>query len=167
MACPDLSLLSVREAVSSDRARIQTILELTGVFNLKEIQCALSLFDEYLEKGADPNEYVFSCACDEHQTPVGFVCYGKASLTDRVYDLYWIASDPRCGRQGIGTLLVRELDQRLKSLGARAVIAETSSKLEYTKSRNFYLKNDFKKAAVIKDYYALGDDLVFFEKRYS
>ena len=157
----------MQEAAHLDRARIQTLLELTRVFSPEEVQCALSLFDVYCEKGADPNEYVFYCVYDSMQTVLGFLCYGKASLTDLVYDLYWIVTDPDYQGQGVGSLLMRTLDERVKHLGARMVLAETSSRVDYEGTRRFYLKRGYQPICVIKDYYARGDDLIVFQKNYQ
>jgi ribosomal protein S18 acetylase RimI-like enzyme len=158
--------VKVREAKPLDRSRIQSILELTESFSSIEIQCALSLFDSYLKVGPQPDEYVFCCACDETETVLGFVCYGKASLTDRVYDLYWIATDPKVQGRGVGSLLMKNLDKRLKGLGARMALVETSSRFEYLKTCQFYIRHDFERVSTIQDYYALGEDLIVFAKRY-
>lgn len=162
----DTSLVKVKEATLLDRARIRVILELTGSFSSNEIECALSLFDAYIKVGAQPEEYIFCCAYDKDETVLGFICYGKASLTDRVYDLYWIATDPKYQGKGVGSLLMQELDERLKKIGARMVLVETSSRFEYRKTCQFYLRSGFEKVSTIQDYYALGEDLIFFEKRY-
>jgi ribosomal protein S18 acetylase RimI-like enzyme len=158
--------VKVKEAVPLDRARIRTILELTGSFSSVEVECALSLFDAYVKVGPQPDEYIFCCAYDPTETVLGFICYGKASLTDRVYDLYWIATDPRYQGRGVGRLLIEILDGRLKKMGARMVLAETSSRFEYRKACQFYMRSGFEKVSTIQDYYALGEDLIVFAKRY-
>lgn len=157
----------VREAVPSDRAAIQNILDGTCVFSAVEIRCALELFDSYVRTGPDPNEYVFVCACDEGSAVLGFACYGKASLTDRVYDLYWIAAQPGCQGKQFGRRLLREVETQLERLGARMLMAETSSRPVYDRARRFYIRSGFDQICVIKDFYAAGDDLVMYCKRFD
>lgn len=156
----------MEKAEKSDRLGIQTVLELTGVFTSDEIQCALGLFDIYCNVGSNPDEYVFFCAYDDPGTVLGYVCYGKATLAEGVYDLYWIAVDPACQGMGIGALLMETLDDHLKVLGARMVLAETSSRAQYLKAHRLYERHQFKKISTISDYYSVGDDLLVYGKRY-
>lgn len=150
----------------ADRARVNHILEATQVFNREELDCAASLFDSYIERGSDPENYVFLGAYEGNHI-LGFICYGKASLTDRVYDLYWIATDPRYQKMGIAGLLLKALDQRLKTLGARMVLAETSSRPDYRNAQRTYLKNGYQLVATIQDFYAVKNDMLVFSKRYD
>ena len=167
MPSQELEILTVQEAAPIDRNRIEVILKGTGVFSAGEIECALSLFDAYLRAEDNPDEYIFLCAYDSARNVLGFLCYGKASLTDCVYDLYWIATDRLFQGKGIASLLLNHLDLKLKQLRARMVIAETSSRADYVQSAHrLYMKNGFQQVAQIKDYYRLGDDLVIFQKRY-
>jgi ribosomal protein S18 acetylase RimI-like enzyme len=142
-------------------------LESAQVFNTEELDCAVSLFDSYVERGPDPENYVFLGAYQEEKNLLGFICYGKASLTDGVYDLYWIATDARYQKMGIASLLLRCLDERLKLLGARMVLAETSSRADYENAHRTYLKNGYQLVATIKDFYAVKNDMLVFSKRYD
>ena len=45
------------------------------------------------------------------------------------------------------------------------LLIETSSLAHYDLTRKFYGKHDYVQSAVIKDFYADGDDLVVFSKR--
>lgn len=157
--------LAIHPMEAGDRSRVHEILKSVGVFNSDEIACAVELFDIYLKKGVDPNEYVF---CGAYQDGVlkAFECFGKAALADRVYDLYWIATDPACRQTGLAMALMEDLDRYMLSLRARKILAETSSKVIYEKAHRLYLKCGFQKAALIRDYYAVGDDLLIFEKTY-
>lgn len=163
----------------------------------------MSLFDSYIERGPDPENYVFLGAYHEpryeaihggnsvdssgtgapelsktrtyeHDSMelrknniLGFICYGKASLADRVYDLYWIATDPCYQKMGVASLLLKCLDERLKLLGARMILAETSSRADYANAQRTYLKNGYQLVATIKDFYANKNDMLVFSKRYD
>jgi len=127
----------------------------------------VSLFDSYIERGPDPENYVFLGAYHEGKKLQGFVCYGKASLTDKVYDLYWIVTDAQYQKMGIASLLLKCMDERLKLLGARMVLAETSSREDYKSAHSTYLKNGYQLVATIKDFYADKNDMLVYSKRYN
>jgi hypothetical protein len=55
----------------------------------------------------------------------------------------------------------------VKSQGGRLIIAETSSRPKYEKTRKFYLSNKYEELARIKDYYQIDDDLVIYGKYVS
>jgi ribosomal protein S18 acetylase RimI-like enzyme len=44
-------------------------------------------------------------------------------------------------------------------------LIETSSLPHYGLTRKFYLKHGYEQTAILKDYYADGDDMVVFRKR--
>ena len=46
------------------------------------------------------------------------------------------------------------------------LIAETSSRADYSATRRFYARQGYAEAARVRDYYALGDDRIFFVKRF-
>ena len=97
----------------------------------------------------------------------GFVCFGKVPLTDAVYDLYWIAVDSGAQNRGVGKALLGHLDDMLLGRGARMLLAETSSKISYGKTRAFYARNGFTEVSRIPDFYAENDDKIVFAKFYS
>ena len=88
---------------SDDRDRLRAIVASTGVFSPVEIEVAIELLDERLEKGP-PSGYHFIFAERDNRT-LGYACYGPIALTAASYDLYWIAVDKTCHGQKIGQLL--------------------------------------------------------------
>ena len=51
--------------------------------------------------------------------------------------------------------------------GGRVLFIETSSLGHYDLTRRFYLKHQYEQAATIPDYYADGDHMVVFRKRFE
>jgi hypothetical protein len=47
------------------------------------------------------------------------------------------------------------------------IVVETSGKAEYNKTRQFYDNLNYQRVCQIPDYYAPGDDLVMFIKRFE
>jgi GNAT superfamily N-acetyltransferase len=104
----------------------------------------------------------------EHNGKVfGYHCTGKRPLTDAVFDLYWIVADPESEIKGIGTELVKHSEEFVVEKGARWLLAETSSRESYGRTRNFYLRNKFTIVAEINDFYSAGDNLIVFGKYFK
>jgi len=97
--------------------------------------------------------------------PIGFAYYAPASMTDRTWYLYWIAVSKDIHARGIGTQLLKYVENDIRGRQGRILLIETSSLAHYELTRRFYLKHQYEQTAVIRDYYADGDDMVVFRKR--
>ncbi|HUQ98597.1 MAG TPA: GNAT family N-acetyltransferase [Gemmatimonadaceae bacterium] len=162
-----------------DRPRITAILEATRLFRDEEIAVAVELFDSVfaVPVGADAapqqqivaapatSDYFFLGAFTPEEELAGFACYGPTPGSDRTYDLYWIAVDPAVQGSGCGTILLNEVERRLKGLNARMVVVETSSRSDYGSSRGFYIQRGYVEAARARDFYAPADDRITYTKR--
>jgi GNAT superfamily N-acetyltransferase len=140
------------------RGRLREILDATAVFRPDEVTVALELFDD-----ATDGDYEFVGGF-EGDDLVGYACFGPTPGTDRTFDLYWIAMDPRAQGRGGGSHLLNDIEDRLRSRGARMLVAETSSRPEYAATRQFYLSRGYREAARMRDFYEVGDDRVIFTK---
>ncbi len=159
------------------RDRISEILRASGLFREEEVNVALELFDSALATGAHDatarktntppasSDYALLGAFTPEEELAGFACYGPTPSTDRTYDLYWIAVDSRRQRTGSGTILLNEVERRLKGLNARLVVVETSSRSDYAAARGFYLRHGYVEAARAREFYAPADDRITFTKR--
>ena len=97
---------------------------------------------------------------------LGYICYGKAPLTDAVYDLYWIVVHPDYWSRGPGSALLLRAEDEVKHLKARLLLIETSSLSSYARPRSFYLKHGYRELARVPDYYAVGDHKLIFGKTF-
>lgn len=181
------STLHVASLGALDRPRVERILRATSVFREEEVAVALELFDEAFagratavgdESPADIStgspttgtaqavpDYEFIGAFTADDTLVGYACYGPTPATDRTYDLYWIAVDPAAQGGGSGTLLLGEVERRLREARGRMLVVETSSRAEYDATRGFYTARGYREAARVGHFYAPGDDRVIYTKR--
>jgi D-alanine-D-alanine ligase len=157
------------------RNRIREILDATSVFRDDEVAVALELFDETFAAGParapyDPGDgvanYEFVGSFNREGQLIGYVCYGATPGTDRVYDLYWIATHPAFQGEGAGTQLLDEVERRLRQREARLLVVETSSRPDYAATRRFYEARGYVHAATVTDFYAPGDDRVIYTKRF-
>src|SRR4029077_14280504 len=129
------------------RNRIREILDATSVFRDEEVAGARELFDETFAVGParapyGPGDgvanYEFVGSFSREGQLIGYVCYGATPGTDRVYDLYWIATRPKFQNRGSGSMLLDEVERRLRQREARLLVVETSSRSDYAGSRQFY-----------------------------
>jgi hypothetical protein len=61
--------------------------------------------------------------------------------------------------------LLRHVEDEIRKAKGRVLFIETSSLPQYDLTRKFYLKHGYEQAAVLRDYYAAGDDMVVFRKQ--
>jgi len=148
----------------ADGAQIHAISANTSVFNQEEVGCVDELWEEYQAQGAEKSGYYF-LVDKEGERILGYACYGPRALTDRTFDLYWIAVDPQARGGGIGKRLLAATEEAVRKLGGRLLIVETSGLPKYEPTRGFYLATGYLLEATLKDFYRDGDDLVVFTKR--
>ena len=155
----------IRPLIKDDRDKIRQILIDTDNFNEDEITIALELIDVYLNNGEQKDYEIFTDENEDDKNGVnGYVCIGPRPLTDGTYDLYWIAVNPKIQSKGVGSRLVKYIEDHLKNKNGRLVLIETSGKEGYDKERKFYEKNNYQKMVEIKDFYRAGDSLVVYGK---
>ncbi|MBF0498816.1 MAG: GNAT family N-acetyltransferase [Candidatus Riflebacteria bacterium] len=167
MTPPFSDTVHIRELYASDREPIREIVKATGFFSPEEVDVAIELVDEALEK-PDQQDYFFGVAvCPDggsKSSVSGYVCFGERPLTEGTYDLYWIVVNPDAQRGGVGRALMRWAERRIHERGGRIVLAETSGKPEYDSTREFYKRIGYREEARLVDFYRPGDDLVMFTK---
>ena len=155
--------MKLRELRSSDRPALEALIRATGVFSEEEVGVALELIDIGFKPGG--GGYLLFVAADERDVAIGYACYGHTSMTDGVYDLYWMAVDPRAYRGGIGKALLRATEDDVRRCGGRMLIIETAGKAEYENTRAFYVRTGCVEIARIIDFYRVGDDKVVYQRK--
>jgi GNAT superfamily N-acetyltransferase len=155
----------LRKLKSDDKAELENLLKKITNFNQSDFEVAMELVNTAVSfpGQTDYNIFVF----EEEGKILGYHCTGKRPLTDAVFDLYWIVADPDSGRKGIGAQLLKHSEEFVKEQKGRWLLAETTSKESYDKTRKFYLKNDYKVIAHIDDFYAVDEDLIIYGKKFN
>jgi ribosomal protein S18 acetylase RimI-like enzyme len=153
----------IEPAAKKDGPQIHAINASTSLFSQEEVECVDELWQEYQDNGPERSGYYFLVDKEDEQV-LAYSCYGPRALTDRTYDLYWIAVDPHARRGGIGRKLLLATEAAIREMGGRLLIVETSSLPEYAPTRSFYLATGYLLEATLKDFYKEGDDLVIFTK---
>lgn len=144
----------------SDLPHLRSILESSGFFYDFEVDVALELAEEYLEKG-EKCGYFFIIA-EQDGIPVGYTCYGEIPCTIGSYDLYWIAVHQKTRGKGLGKKLMAQTSQDILIKGGRRIYIETSSTEKYLPTQKFYDNCGCTLVARIPDFYDVGDDKMMY-----
>ena len=155
--------IKLRNLTEADRPHLINLLSRIKEFTAEDREIALTVIDIFLYEPERETNYFVIATTVEDQI-IGFACYGEAWITDRTFELYWIAVDPDYASKGIGTLLLKGVEKGVADLKGRMIVLETSSRPEYAAARYFYLKNNYGIVSTIKDFYHDGEDKVTFVK---
>ncbi len=152
----------IRPTIPADTPTLLTLAEETGVFKPLEIEALKEVLDDY--HAGNEREGHLSVTYEQDGRPIGFAYYAPAAMTDRTWYLYWIAVSKHTQARGLGGRLLRHAEEDIRQVGGRLLLIETSSLPHYELTRKFYLKHHYEQAAVLRDFYADGDDMVVFSK---
>jgi len=155
----------IRKLKQDDVVKIESILMNIDKFNEAEVRIAMELVNaaDADAEQTDYNVFVY----EEEGNVIGYHCTGKRPLTDAVYDLYWIVTDPSHKNKGVGKTLLAHAEQFVTQLKGRWLLIETSSKESYEGTRNFYLRNNYSIISEINDFYTFGERLIVFGKYFN
>ena len=155
--------MPIRKFEKEDIKPLEEIVRATGVFREEEIGVAVELMDIAASE-KDQKDYFLYSYVDDTGTLQGYYCAGPTPMTQRTFDLYWIAVHPRVHKKRIGHELREHCEEQVKTMGGKLLVVETSSQPKYEPTRRFYFRHHYTETARIKDYYAQDDDLVIYSK---
>jgi ribosomal protein S18 acetylase RimI-like enzyme len=155
----------IRRLRQADAKIIEDFLYKVPNFNDEEKRVAMELVNIAAANPlqTDYNLFVY----EEDGMILGYHCTGKRPLTDGVYDLYWIVTNPDHGKKGIGKILLEHAESFVNANNGRWLLAETSSKDSYSATRNFYMRNNYSIISEINDFYSKGDGMIVFGKYFN
>jgi ribosomal protein S18 acetylase RimI-like enzyme len=153
----------IRPTAPAETPILLRIAEETAVFKPQEIVALREVLDDYHSENED-----HACITYEKEGQIlGFAYFAPAAMTDRTWHLYWIAVSKGAQAKGIGGELLQHVEDAVRQKHGRQLLIETSSLSHYEPTRRFYLKHGYEKAGAQPDYYADGDDMVIFRKRFE
>lgn len=152
----------LRALAPSDRTAIEAIVRAVERFPEPEVAIALELVDLGLSE--DAKGYLFVIAEREGRL-AGYACWGRASMSPGVFDLYWIVVDPRVHGGGVGRALLAHVEHEVRREDGHTLLIETEGSALYAAARRFYLAAGYLEAGRIVDYYGPGKDKVLYTKR--
>jgi len=127
-----------------------------------EVDVAVELVDERLNRGTASGYHFVLAELDKRV--VAYSCFGPIACTKHSYDLYWIAVHKNYQGQGLGRTLLEQSEQRIGAAGGRRIYVETSSRAEYEPTRNFYEHCNYRREAVLDDFYGPADAKIVYVK---
>lgn len=148
--------ITVRHDVrDTDVSHIMRLVDATQFFTQAEVDIAVELIRERLEKGpASGYEFVIA---EEDASMLGYACFGEIPCTVGSYDLYWIVVNPAHQRAGLGQQLMLDVERRVQGLGGRAIYIDTSGSTQYASTHRFYERCGYQRIAELPDFYGPGD----------
>ena len=155
----------IRKLKPDDKQLLEGMLKRIENFSSDDFSVAMELIDVAVNFPAQTDYHIFVF---EHEDCIyGYHCTGRRPLTDAVFDLYWIVADPEAPIKGIGSQLLEQAEEFVKDQKGRWLLAETTSKESYDKTRKFYIKNDYKVIAQIDDFYSEGENMIIYGKKFN
>jgi ribosomal protein S18 acetylase RimI-like enzyme len=151
----------IRSIEARDRAPLSRLLAGIENFTHDEAEVALELIDGAIEDPARTGYHAMVLELDDEPGRLGgYLCWGPTPMTERTYDLYWVAVDRTIRGRGLGRALCLELEREVAARGGGNIRIETSSKESYGRTLQFYLDLGYDVMARLPDFYAAGDELI-------
>jgi ribosomal protein S18 acetylase RimI-like enzyme len=150
------------EPQPSDLKIVRDIVFSSGFFSEAEIDVAVELVQERLNKGL-ASGYYFVFAEREGEV-IGYSCFGPIPCTVESFDIYWIALKNELRGAGWGRQILKRVEGRIREMGGKRLYVETSSRDQYKPTQSFYRTCGYREEAVLKDFYSPGDHKVIFLK---
>lgn len=153
----------IRPTHPQETGHLMAIARGTAVFKPMEIEALGEVLDDYHQGNLHQGHRAVTYERDGRA--IGFAYFAPTAMTDRTWHLYWIFVEQQLRAKGTGAQLLKYAEEEIRQAGGRLLIIETSALPIYDLTRKFYLKHGYDQEAVIRDFYADGDDMVVFRKR--
>jgi ribosomal protein S18 acetylase RimI-like enzyme len=140
---------------------LRRLVAATPEFSAHERDIALEVLEERLARGAASTYYFVLAVADDL---IGYAAWGPIPLTESSYDLYWIVVRPDHQGLGVGRELLVRTERAVANRGGGRVYIETSSRSDYERTRNFYLRAGYAEIARFEHFYAENDAKVVYCK---
>ena len=158
-------LTMLRPGTSADTPALLALAVATKLFGADEVEPLQAILDDLHAGRLGANHRLEVWADRPGDPPVGVMYIAPNTMTDRTWDLLWIAVAPDCQGQGIGSDLLRFAEAQVRADSGRLLLIDTSSLPRFDATHAFYLKHGYAEVARIPDFYADGDSKVIFSKR--
>lgn len=139
--------------------------------HLKEVLNSIELFPaELLEDMSSdyfnhPDSQDIWLTATVENTPIALAYCAPEQMTMGTFNLYAIGVKKDLQGKGIGQKIMSYLEEHLQKAGHRILIVDTSGTEDFIRTRKFYEHLDYTKEAVIRDFWAVGDDKVTYWKQ--
>ena len=153
----------IRPTIPAETDTLVALTDATGLFKAIEIVALREVLDDFHATNHADDHHAVTCEIDG--LIVGFAYYAPAAMTEGTWQLYWIAVRNDQQGRGIGSELLRHVEEDIRAVRhGRVLFIETGSLPHYELTREFYRKNGYEQHALLKDFYAEGDSMIVFRK---
>jgi len=149
----------IRKVKKADIPELKKVLDSSELFPSYLLDDMIS---DYLNNDSSTD---FWFTTIENGNPISIGYCAPEKLTKGTYNLYAIAVSKNQQGNGVGKQMMQYIESQLRDIGHRILIVETSGKPEFELTREFYIKCQYTKQAVIPEFYEKGDDKVVFWKK--
>jgi len=156
----------LRPTSPDDTSALVRLAEATAFFKPHEIEALEEVLADYHAVNHGYGHRAVTLT-DDAKVILGFAYFAPTAMTDRTWELWWLAVEPAVQGQGHGRTLLEHFEAAVHADGGRLMLIETSGTPLYAGTRGFYLKAGYVVAAEIADFYADGDAKVIYSKRPS
>jgi ribosomal protein S18 acetylase RimI-like enzyme len=156
-------MTELKPTTPAETARLQEIAAGTSVFYHHEIDTLGAVLDDYHRESAEYGHVARTLWVDG--VAIGFLYTAPVEMTDRTWELWWIAVAKERQGEGWGGFLLQAAEEVVRQEAGRLLLIETSSLPVYAATRGFYEKYGYRWVAQLPDYYRDGDDKVVFAKK--
>jgi ribosomal protein S18 acetylase RimI-like enzyme len=155
----------IRPIMPADSEALIELTTGTGFFKPIELTTLREVLNDYHKEDRLAGHRAF--LWEEADRLIGYVYYAPAPMTDGAWYLYWIAVANGTRGRGLGGRMLDFVEKDVRDRGGRLLLIETSGLAHYEPTRRFYFKYGYTVVAQIADYYAEGDGLTVFAKRFT
>src|SRR4030065_1376940 len=99
----------IRKLKQADVLVIEKFLGKVKAFSESEVSVAMELVNIAANNPKQTDYNV--CVYQDSKKILGYYCTGKRPMTDSVYDLYWIVTNPGHNKKGIGKGLLTHAEE--------------------------------------------------------
>ena len=154
--------MMVRPVVPADTQALVALSVSSGLFKPEKTEAVQWMLDEYQSSNSAQGQMV---VFEKQGALLGVAYYAPRPFADRVWELLMIAVNEADQRQGIGSTLLKAVENAVQGLQGRLLLIETSDQTGFERTRLFYRKHGYSQVALIPDYFTDGDGKVSFVKR--
>lgn len=152
----------VSESLASDLDEVRTLVEEIGNFTSEERTNLMDSIDYYTR---NPEYGEFKTLIYRADLRLcGLLSYGRG-LGEGTFEIYWIAVAQDMQGKSIGANLLLHAEAEIALMNGRIIFIETESGDRYERARRLYMKNGYRLAASIPDYFAEGNDKQVYSKK--
>lgn len=149
----------IRKVKKEDLPALKEVLDSSELFPSEMLD---EMMADYLNK-EDSQDIWFTTIKDGQPVSIGYCAPER--MTEGTYNLYAIAVHKDLQGQGVGGAMMHFIETMLRESGQRVLLVETSGLPEYELTRTFYDQCNYKREAVVRDFYQEGEDKVIFWKK--